>query len=146
MERAVAHHLVALLPGTVVVFESQAHDQLPEKQIDGGRHDLADDGLAQNLKKRKGLEVRKDGWREERETPHTLRIAMRVLHADGAPSVMPHDVPLFDTPLDTQSYERRGQCVELAETSGQRRRPAKTGQIDGAAGEVAAEALDHPVP
>jgi hypothetical protein len=117
----VTHRLVAHLPGRVVLCESQAHDQLPEKQIDGGRHHLTDDGLTQNFKKRKRLEVGKDGWREERETPHAMRIAMRILDADGAPGVMTHDVPLFYAALDTQSFDRCGQSIQLAETSGQGR-------------------------
>jgi hypothetical protein len=71
---------------------------------------------------------------------------MRVLHADGAPGVMPHDVPLFDAALDTQSFDRRGHGIEPAETFGERRGAAEAGQIDGDAREVAAEALDHAVP
>jgi hypothetical protein len=71
---------------------------------------------------------------------------MRVLYADGTSGVVPHDVPLFDTALDTQSFDRCGQRVEMAETAGQGRGMAEAGQIDSDAGEIATHALDHAVP
>jgi hypothetical protein len=45
MERCVkvAHRLVAILSDRAVLFQSQPHDQLPEKKIDGRRHHLTHD-------------------------------------------------------------------------------------------------------
>lgn len=70
---------------------------------------------------------------------------MGVLDSDRASGVVTHNVPLLDAALDTQGFDRRGKSIELAETPGQARRAAETGQIDGDAGEVAAYALDHSV-
>jgi hypothetical protein len=99
----------------LVSSSSHPHDELPEEQIFSRRHNLADNGLAQNLKKRKWLEVGKDEWCEERESSYTVRIAMRALDGDGASRVMAHHVPALDAALDAQRFDGCGQGVHFAE-------------------------------
>ena len=109
------HDIVAVAILVGVFFKSEPHDELPEEQIDGRRHQLADDRFTENFEKIKRFEIGKDGRGEERQASHAVRIAMRVRDPDGAAGVVAYQVPAFNSALDAEGFDGCGESVEFAE-------------------------------